>query len=308
MTRQYDTPQAFKDAVEHRLKAAAAEKGVDIQRLRQLFVFDRLLARIFTHFEDVLLKGGFVVELRTQRARTTKDLDFRLTGEPDRILAELQKAGRLGSGDYLTFEVRPDTKMHTINADALEYEGRRYRAKAQLAGKVYGAPFGIDVVFAEPLVGTPEVVQGSSFLQFAGIEPVDYQIYPLLAHVAEKLHAYTLPRSQTNSRVKDLPDIGLLASSRPISADRLREALRATFNNRGTHELPAQVPVPPASWAPVYERMAEKDALPWDSLAEALSAVKDFLDPVLGSEGGIWDPEIWSWEVGDETQDATGET
>ncbi|WP_414654065.1 nucleotidyl transferase AbiEii/AbiGii toxin family protein [Hyalangium sp.] len=63
--------------------------------------------------------------------------------------------------------------------------------------------------------------------------------------MAEKLHAYTMPRSRPNSRVKDLPDIALLASAQPLKATHLRDAIEQTFRFRGTHELPVMFPEPP---------------------------------------------------------------
>jgi hypothetical protein len=73
--RTYDTPGAFKSALEDRLEAASTS-GVDFARRRQLLVFDRFLARMAVAFGDaVMLKGGLVLELRLERARTTKDVD-----------------------------------------------------------------------------------------------------------------------------------------------------------------------------------------------------------------------------------------
>jgi len=78
--RTYSSPQAFKEAVEQRLRSAS-KNGVDFARRRQLLVFDRFLARIVAVLRDaVLLKGGLVLELRLDRARTTKDIDLRLIG------------------------------------------------------------------------------------------------------------------------------------------------------------------------------------------------------------------------------------
>jgi hypothetical protein len=86
-TRTYLSPQAFKQALEQRLRTAS-RSGADFARRRQLLVFDRFLARIVAEFGDaVLLKGGLVLELRLERARTTKDIDLRLTGSPDGLLA-----------------------------------------------------------------------------------------------------------------------------------------------------------------------------------------------------------------------------
>jgi hypothetical protein len=38
-----------------------------------------------------MLKGGLVLELRLERARTTKDVDLRMVGSPDDILAKLRR-------------------------------------------------------------------------------------------------------------------------------------------------------------------------------------------------------------------------
>ena len=74
------------------------------------------------------------------------------------------------------------------------YAGRRFRAEARLAGKIYGRRFGVDVGFADPITEQPELLKGSDFLSFAGIATPVFRVYPTVAHIAEKLHAYTLPR------------------------------------------------------------------------------------------------------------------
>jgi hypothetical protein len=56
-----------------------------------------------------------------------------------------------------------------------------------------------------------------------------------------------MPRPRPNSRVKDLPDLALLATAQPIGAKRLRAALDQTFTFRKTHALPAKVPEPLAA-------------------------------------------------------------
>ena len=55
-----------------------------------------------------MLKGGLVLELRLERARTTKDVDLRIMGAPEDVLPKLQEAGRRDLGDFMLFEVGPD--------------------------------------------------------------------------------------------------------------------------------------------------------------------------------------------------------
>jgi hypothetical protein len=71
--RAYSSAQAFKQALEQRLRTGA-KSGAEFARKRQLLVFDRFLARVVAVFGDaVTLKGGLVLELRLKRARTTRD-------------------------------------------------------------------------------------------------------------------------------------------------------------------------------------------------------------------------------------------
>jgi hypothetical protein len=295
---RYASPAAFKQAVEHRLREQAEADGVELARLRQLLVFDRFLARIAASFGDrVTPKGGLVIEYRLKRARTTKDIDVRLLSVPDKTLGELQRAGRLDLDDFLSFEVRPDPRHPTIPAEGTTYPGRRYRVRGLLAGKIFGSPFSLDIVFAESLSGKVERITGSPFLAFAGVKPASFRIYPLDTHIAEKFHAYTLPRSRPNSRVKDLPDIALLASVRALDSTSLRTAIVRTFATRKTHPLPADTPPPPQTWSTVYRTMALSDGLRWATLEQLTEAVAAFLDPVLSGATGKWDPDSWSWRI-----------
>lgn len=297
MIRTYETPLAFKMAIETRLREKARASGMDMGRLRQLVVFDRCLARLFTLFgEAIALKGGLVLEFRLERARTTKDIDLRMMGTPDEVLGKLQEAGRLDLKDFLQYEVQVDPEHPELLADGLPYGGRRFRAEARLAGKIYGSPFGIDIAFAEPAVGQPESVPGSAFLDFIGIKPISYRVYPLETHIAEKFHAFTMPRRRPNSRVKDLPDIALLATSRALNADKVRFAIEQTFKHRGTHAIPQTLPAPADGWKPVYERIARADDLPWKTIEDLVDVVQRFIDPLLGGVAGTWNPRSWTWE------------
>ncbi|MEJ0005224.1 MAG: nucleotidyl transferase AbiEii/AbiGii toxin family protein [Steroidobacteraceae bacterium] len=130
--RAYTSPQAFKQAIEQRLRTASLT-GADFARRRQMLVFDRFLARIVAVFGNAaLLKGGLVLELRLERARATKDVDLRLTGSPDTVLENLQEAGRRDLSDFMTFEINRDAEQPTIKSDGMRYEGLRFRAECRM--------------------------------------------------------------------------------------------------------------------------------------------------------------------------------
>lgn len=296
MTREYRTAAAFKQALEQRLRTASTS-GIDFARRRQLVVFDRFLARISLELGDaVTLKGGLAVELRIERARTTADVDLRVMGSPDDILARLDAAVRRDLGDFMVFNIRPHERHPEIQNDGMQYDGVRFRAECSLAGKVYGRPFGVDVAFGDPILGEPEVMVAEDALAFAGIAPPTLRVYPVETHVAEKLHAYTMPRARPNSRVKDLPDLALIATAGAIDAGRLRAAIDQTFGFRGTHAVPGSLPAPPDTWKEPYATIAKEDQLRWPTLDEVFEAARAFLDPVLDDlSDSQWDPKGWSW-------------
>jgi predicted nucleotidyltransferase component of viral defense system len=96
--RKYASGLALRTALEERLKRAAREEGVDLQRLRRQVAFDRLLARLYRGTgADWILKGGYAMELRFQTSRATRDLDFTVRSamsvSGDGLLKQLQDAG-----------------------------------------------------------------------------------------------------------------------------------------------------------------------------------------------------------------------
>jgi hypothetical protein len=66
------------------------------------------------------------------------------------------------------------------------YGGRRYRAEARLAGRLYGLPFGVDVAAGDAITVAPDIVEGSRLLAFVGVEPVRLRVYPREPHVAPR--------------------------------------------------------------------------------------------------------------------------
>jgi hypothetical protein len=160
----------------------------------------------------------------------------------------------------------------------------------KLAGKLYGQRFGVDVAFGDPILDAPETVVAADVFGFAGIAPPTLRLYPIETHIAEKLHAYTLPRDRPNSRVKDLPDIALLGTIRSLEAARLRAAIEQTFSFRATHDRPKALPEPPPEWREPYASMAAEDSLPWPSLDDVFESARAFIDPVLTDAAS---PAIW---------------
>lgn len=77
--RIYETAGALRQALESRINARAKAQA-ELQRLRRLVAFDRLLARLFADESSPwIVKGGYGLEVRYgMKARTTKDVDLAL--------------------------------------------------------------------------------------------------------------------------------------------------------------------------------------------------------------------------------------
>jgi hypothetical protein len=293
----YRTATAFKTALDARIRKQ--KTFYDIQIFRQQLVFDRFLVRVFAELGNrIMLKGGIALLHRLEGARTTKDIDFRLVGPTDDLLDRLKAAGSRNLNDYFSFKVERDPNRPELIGEGLKYGGYRFAVEASLDDKIYGFPFHIDVGIADPVVGEAELVESSRFFEFAGIQPSSFRIYPRETHLAEKLHAYTKPRPTPNSRVKDLPDMALLAQLGPLQLGRVRKALRKTFEHASTHRIPLALADPPANWQKEYEALVAEFNLPWKTLSEAITAVRIFFAPALGEEPGEdyqWEPTGWVW-------------
>ena len=232
-------------------------------------------------------------------------MDLVLFGTEAALLERLQSLGQLDLGDYLSFEIQPSRDSPDVTGDGVIYGGKRFRVEGKLAGKVYGGPFGLDIVFGGPVLGEPTQIRGEDYLGFADIPPPVLPLLPIETHIAEKLHAYTLPRTSPNSRVRDLPDIALLATAPdPLNGRRIAEAIDLTFRARATHQPPAALPEPPSRWLTEYAALAAEQRLPWKTLEAVLAAARGFLEPVLrGEDCSAWDRARWCW-----TGDAMGES
>jgi hypothetical protein len=92
------------------------EEGVDLQRICRQVSFDRLLACLGSAPDSPwVVKGGYAMELRYQKARATKDLDFtmRLTSKyapgKDQVLALLQETAAADMEDFFVCRIRQAT-------------------------------------------------------------------------------------------------------------------------------------------------------------------------------------------------------
>jgi len=301
---KYRNPAAMRAALWHHLKRQTSGTGRSFNRALNILLMERFLARVLHVVPEraVILKGGLALELRLSQARTTKDIDLRYSGDARQVPLILQRAGRVDLGDFLAYEVEERKRSSKITGLGVQYQGQRYKATATMGGSKV-SEFTIDVAMGDPVTGPVHMVGGSRTLEFAGIETPVFPIYPIETHIAEKLHAYTLPRADENGRVKDLPDLALLGGADPLQASDMRAAIEATFRYRASHAIPAKLPPPPPSWNRLYAKLAADNSLVWRTLADVFAAAADFIDPILNpsTKPASWDPtaRVWAKTISD---------
>ena len=215
MKKEYATATAFRRALEDRLNAYTKQHGTNLHRMRKQVAFERLLARLSDSSSNrFFLKGGYAMELRIEQSRMTRDLDLILRSkkyseeEVQRalMLDALQELAKKKSEDFFVFVVGEST----MRLEAVPDGGYRFPVEAHLGGRLF-EKFPVDIVSSTMVIDPVEQVSGHNWLEFAGIEAVHFPAISKEQQFAEKLHAYTFPRSENiNSRVKDLIDILLL--------------------------------------------------------------------------------------------------
>ena len=295
------TPAGFRAQLLDRLRNRARTEKIDARRLQNRVAFERLLARLDTDSGEWILKGGFALELRYGwRHRPTKDIDLRtqatLGDAVDALRGALVRAEVREQRDHFSFELgEPGPEMQGAPGGAW-----RIPVTARLAGEIF-ATFHIDLSSGDAVVQPPETREGSDLLDFAGIPHVHVPIYPVTQHLAEKLHAYTLPRTQENTRTKDLVDLLVITAVETVDGAELLESVTATFEARRSHEIPTALPPPERSWVLPFRRLAsEAPASPTTTLDEAFARVQKFWAPILeGRADGLrWDPDSQEWGAG----------
>jgi hypothetical protein len=281
-SREYKTASALRTALETRLQKLAKIQQADIQRLRRRVAFDRFLARLLGSERRPdypwILKGGYAMELRMQLARATKDIDLAIpmaSGNPApesgaslRVL--LQDAASLPLPDGFSFLIG-EAKLEL---DAAPQGGSRFPIHANMAGRTF-ARFGLDVGVGDELIEPVEIVQGEGWFDFAGLPRPEFRMISREQQFAEKLHAFTLPRTGSeNTRAKDLVDL-LLLLRMSLDSGRLIDNIRRTFARRNTHPIPIELDQPPSSWRARFDALAGECNLDVD-LDEAFEQVAQY--------------------------------
>jgi predicted nucleotidyltransferase component of viral defense system len=276
----YGSPSAFRAALEAKLLARSRQEGIDLQRLRRLVLFERVLARLESFAPGrCVLKGGVALELRfPNTARATKDLDLALR-EIEQGAVEVRDTlvGALNldtEGDWFEFLVSEPNELSAVEAGRV---GWRFALEALLDGRQFGT-FHLDVVLRDQEVAPTDRVRLPGSLVFAGLDAIEVEVVNEVQLFAEKLHALTrtYPGERPSSRVKDLVDLVMLIEGGLKASNETLRATEHVFRARDTHALPLAPLVAPSSWAGRYEALLPSSGISARTFPEAVEVLNTF--------------------------------
>jgi len=255
---------------------------------------ERLLYRLTcSEYNDAfLLKGAMLFAVWSpQTHRPTRDVDLLGFGhtepeEIERIFKGLCEQPVLDDGlEFLSSSV----EVAYIREEA-RYGGVRISMMAKLGNA--RIPLQVDIGYGDAVTPGPEEVTFPSLL---GLKAPTLRAYPVYTVVAEKFEAL-VSLSATNTRMKDFFDLWFLSENFDFEANVLSQAIRATFERRGTALLTSDeiVGLSDASAADrkaVWDSFLIRNGLGRRELREILDRLKRFLLPMVhakANESALW--------------------
>jgi hypothetical protein len=269
-------------SVSARLKIVAARKGVIFQYATLLYMHEGFLRRlsVSSYRERFILKGGLLLQcLSEYSSRTTKDIDLlgrEITSDPATIAAIVTSIIAAPEDDALRFN--QDFLAVEDIMEGNEYHGIRLHITCYLGNirNTIQVDIGFGDAVATPFreIDYPILIDGRKFSMLS---------YPLSTVIAEKFETM-VALADINSRMKDFWDVAYLLENHDIPEEELVQALKATFQKRGT-PIPAEPTVFSSSFASskaaltrwkAFIRRSHLPDMEWDS---ALSIIRTRLAP-----------------------------
>jgi hypothetical protein len=198
-------------------------------------------------------------------------------------------------------EFKADTVRTSDIRKSANYQGVR----VDLLGVLDHArcPIQIDVGFGDVVVPHPEDAIYPTVL--SELPPPSLRVYSRYSVVAEKLEAM-VSLGILNSRMKDFFDLWTLAQQADFDGPLLDEAIRATFQRRGT-AMPIAVPLGLSdefandeNKQKQWQGFLRKSALQSISLSTLIAGLRNFLVPVLHKENDV--AMVWKAAIGWESK------
>lgn len=224
----------YAHSIKTKLLNLSRQERIQYQQLLTRYFHERLLFRlsISDYRSRFILKGGALLYAYEQfAARPTLDIDFmgtRISNEKESVKAAFREICEIKYiEDGVIFHA--DTITTDDIAIEKEYPGVRITVDAQLDS--IRQAISMDIGFGDIVIPNPVDLNYPVLL--SGFPTTRIVAYSLETVVAEKFQTMVV-RSTLNSRMKDFFDLYRLKHMHQLDEATLREAIKATFRNRGT--------------------------------------------------------------------------
>lgn len=219
-------------SVRQRLLNRSRNDNRSFNELLQYYAMERFLYRLSQsdHAQDFILKGALMLRAwNSPEFRPTMDIDMlgKTANEDENITSLIR--------NILAVDVVPDGlafDSESIQTERItetaNYEGIRVRFKGTLATARINMQ--IDIGFGDIVYPEPVIAELPCMLDFPAPTLL---CYSRESAIAEKFEAM-IKLGKLNSRMKDFYDIWLLSRQFQFELSSLGEAVRQTFEQRGT--------------------------------------------------------------------------
>ena len=292
------SPRNIPASVRQRLLNRAKSDRRPFNELLQYYAMERFLYRLSqsAHADRFILKGALMLRVwRSPELRPTMDIDMlgRTSNKEADIIAQIRDILSMDvEADGLAFDA-DSIQAERITEDA-DYEGIRIRFRGALDSARINMQ--VDIGFGDVVYPEPEESELPTMLD----SPAPRLLcYSRESSIAEKFEAM-VKLGVLNSRMKDFYDIWLLSRQFDFDGAKLAEAIRLTFERRGT-ALPTEIEAftepfidaKQIQWTTFWKRL-QQDHVPV-SFREVTTAVDGFLAPVVAAiSSGKPSPTNWT--------------
>jgi predicted nucleotidyltransferase component of viral defense system len=270
-------------SVRQRLLNRARSDRRPFNELLQYYAMERFLYRLSksSHVERFILKGALMLRVwRSPELRSTMDIDMlgRTSNDESDIIEQIRDIMAVNvEHDGVDFD--SDSILTERISEAAGYEGIRIRFLASLGSARINIQ--IDIGFGDVVYPGPEKFDLPTMLNYPAPRLL---CYSRESSIAEKLEAI-VKLGMMNSRMKDFYDIWLLSRYFNFDGITLAEAIRQTFERRGT-ALPGEIEAftepfinaKEVQWAAFRKRLNNQSVLV--SFSEIVTVVEGFLSPI----------------------------
>ena len=269
--------KAIEQSVKEKLRNISKKEGIAFNSLLETLFLERFMVRVAKsrHKGSLIFKGGMCLAQYLHLGRQTRDLDFllqKVESSEAKIREIFEEIAALRIDDGMSFKL---VEVAILSIEHKKYPGYRVEIQGML-GQVkqkVSVDVGIgDVVISRTLEVEFLHDKGPLFENSASINA-----YPPEYIFAEKLEAI-LYFGESNSRMKDYFDCYQIIHEDTIRKDEFKNAIVATFDNRGTKigQIPDYAEILSTRWNG-FARLNKRSDIQFKNVTQVIN---DFLQAI----------------------------